>query len=248
MSLFYSHGQLFMLNHSHYPGLFLSLSTLLFTASSSAEQYWSDTSLTYLNGNQYEVGDTDRQVVTLEYVSGYSWGKLFSFADRLESSNGDTETYIEVSPEFYLAEFSDSWIANYSVTTTAEVGDGFTHYLYGLGVAFNAPGFDYLELDAYRRNNDNLPNNYQLTATWATSFQLAGTQWLYDGFIDYASGIAGVGPANLNFTSQLKLDLAPYLELKSPLYVGVEYVYWRNKFYIDGVHEHNPNLLLKWHF
>ena len=71
---------------------------------------------------------------------------------------------------------------------------------------------------------------------------------LYDGFIDYASGISGVGPANLNFTSQLKLDLAPYFNLDSPLYIGVEYVYWRNKFYIDGVNEHNPNLLVKWHF
>ena len=226
----------------------IALSALLATTPIAAEQYWSDTSLTYLYGDDYEVGDSDRQVLTLEYVSGYSWGKLFSFADRLESGNGDTETYIEVSPEVYLTEYSDSWVSNISATTTAEIGDGFTHYLYGLGVAFNAPGFDYLELDAYRRNNDGFANNYQLTATWATSFSLGNSRWLYDGFIDYASGISGVGPANLNFTSQLKLDIAPYLDLKSPLYVGLEYVYWRNKFYIDGVNEHNPNLLLKWHF
>lgn len=226
----------------------IALIAALAAPSVPAEQYWSDASLTYLNGSDYEVGDSDRQVITFEYVAGYSWGKLFSFADRLESDNGSTETYIEVSPEVYLSEYTDSWVNNISATATAEVGEGFTHYLYGLGVAFNAPGFDYLELDAYRRNNDGLPSNYQLTATLATSFGIGNSRWLYDGFIDYASGIAGVGPANLNFTSQLKLDIAPYLQLKSPLYVGIEYVYWRNKFYIDGVNEHNPNLLLKWHF
>lgn len=220
----------------------------LTTSKVSAEQYWSDASLTYLDGHHYEVGDPDRQVLTFEYVAGNDWGKLFSFADRLESSDGFKETYIEISPEYYIAEFENSWIKNLSVSGTAEVGDGFTHYLYGLGVAFDVPGFDFLELDAYKRNNDGLPNNYQLTASWGARFAIADTQWLYDGFIDYASGISGVGPANLNFTSQLKLDLAPYFNLDSPLYIGVEYVYWRNKFYIDGVNEHNPNLLVKWHF
>ncbi len=234
------------------PRSLISISSLvllsLTSANASAEQYWSDASLTYLNGNQYEVGDPDRQVLTFEYVAGYDWGKLFSFADRLESSDGFKETYIELSPEYYVVEFEDTWVKNISVSGTAEVGDGFTHYLYGLGIAFEAPGFDFLELDAYKRNNDGLPNNYQLTASWGARFSVANTQWLYDGFIDYASGISGVGPANLNFTSQLKLDLAPYLNIDSPLYVGVEYVYWRNKFYIDGVNEHNPNLLVKWHF
>ena len=71
---------------------------------------------------------------------------------------------------------------------------------------------------------------------------------MYDGFLDYTSGISGVGPANMNFTSQLKWNLAPYFDLSAPFYVGVEYVYWRNKFYIDGVNEKNPNLLIKWHF
>ncbi|MDV6314862.1 nucleoside-binding protein [Idiomarina sp. HP20-50] len=228
------------------------ISTLiLFSAlsfSAHAEKYWSDTSLTYLNGSDYELGDTDRQVLTFEYIGGYSWGKIFSFADRLESFNGDTETYIELSPELYLFEFQDSPVKNLSLTSTAEMGDGFTNYLYGFGAAFNVPGFQYVELDAYKRNNDGLPNNYQLTATWGLPFSVGNTKWLYDGFIDYASGISNVGPANLNFTSQLKWNIAPYFELSAPLYVGIEYVYWRNKFYIDGLNENNPNLLVKWHF
>lgn len=221
---------------------------LLSSVSVQAEQYWSDTSLTYLNGSDYEAGDPDRQVLTLEYAAGYSWGKLFSFADRLESDNGDAETYIEVSPEVYVFNFQDNLVKNISASATAEIGDGFTHYLYGMGIAFDVPGFQYLELDAYKRNNDGLPNNYQLTTTWALPFSIGNSQWLFDGFLDYASGISGVGPANLNMTSQLKWNLAPYFDLSAPLYVGIEYVYWRNKYYIDGLTEKNPNLLIKWHF
>lgn len=241
-----------MRKHSNLSKFFSSVGlgflTCTASLSAAAEQYWSDVSLTYLNGSDYEVGDPDRQVLTLEYVSGYSWGKLFSFADRLESDNGDTETYIEVSPEVYLTEFNDGWIANITASGTAEIGDGFTHYLYGVGVAFNAPGFSYLELDAYRRNNDGFANNYQLTATWGLPFSIGDTQFLYDGFIDYASGISGVGPASMNFTSQLKWNIGPYFSLENPLYVGLEYVYWRNKYYLDGVNEKNPNLLIRYHF
>lgn len=228
--------------------VFSLLILLVFPFTAAAEKYWSDTSLTYLNGSDYEVGDPDRQVLTLEYVGGYSWGKIFAFGDRLESDNGDTETYIEVSPEVYFVEFEDNLVNNLSFTTTAEVGDGFTHYLYGIGAAFDLPGFQFFEIDAYRRNNDGFENNYQVTLSWGLPFSIGETEWMYDGFLDYASGISGVGPANMNFTSQLKWNLAPYFDLSAPLYVGVEYVYWRNKFYIDGVNEKNPNLLIKWHF
>lgn len=93
MSLFYSHGQLFMLNHSHYPGLFLSLSTLLFTASSSAEQYWSDTSLTYLNGNQYEMAET------IEHVAFAAEQQSNATAD-MSSSAKDLKAVSEQESEF----------------------------------------------------------------------------------------------------------------------------------------------------
>ena len=52
----------------------------------------------------------------------------------------------------------------------------------------------------------------------------------------------------MNLTSQLKYNLAEHLNLKTNFFVGFEYVYWQNKFGIDGVDEKNLNLLAKYHF
>jgi len=209
---------------------------------------WSDVSLTYLRGTDYELGDPQRNVYTLEVAGATEWAKLFMFVDHLRSDNGDTETYAEISPDFFLQQYTDGAVKHLNIATTVEWGQGFTNYLYGLGAGFNVPGFNYLDINLYRRNNDGLPNNYQLTAVWAYPFKVGQSQWLYDGFVDWASGISGVGGANVNATSQLKLNIAPYINTDTPFYVGIEYVHWRNKYYVDGINENNLNFLLKWHF
>lgn len=215
-----------------------------------ADVLWSDFSLSYLNGSHYEVGDTDREVATFEYVTGTSWGGMFMFIDRLHSDNGDKETYGEFSPKFTLLEFDQSsWVKSISAASTIEIGEDFTHYLYGVGAGFKPVGFNYLNVDLYRRNNDSGKDNWQTTITWAVPFEVASSEWLFDGFLDWSSAIGEQGTAaSMNWTSQLKWNLAPYVGLKSPLYVGMEYVFWNNKFGIQGVDERNANLLLKWHF
>ncbi len=49
------------------------LAGALLSTSASAEQLWSSFSLSYLKGSDYEVGDNERQVVTIEHASGHSW-------------------------------------------------------------------------------------------------------------------------------------------------------------------------------
>jgi nucleoside-specific outer membrane channel protein Tsx len=95
----------------------------------------------------------------------------------------------------------------------------------------------------YHRNNDQGDNNYQTTLVWG----LPLGPLYYDGFIDYATSNDNKS-TSMNFTSQLKYDLAPFLGISSKLYLGLEYVYWQNKFGIDGVDEKNANLLVKYHF
>ena len=60
-----------------------------------AKTLFSDFSVSYLNGSNYEVGDNKRQVVTFEHVAATTWGDSFTFVDRLESDNGDKEIYGE---------------------------------------------------------------------------------------------------------------------------------------------------------
>lgn len=215
--------------------------------SCAAETLFSDNSLSLLRGNDYEVGDKDRTVFTYEHFSAHTWGDFFMFADRLQSDNGDRETYIELSPRLTMATFDDSFFKSVSVSTTAEIGDGFTHTLWGGAVDLNIPGFQHFALNFYHRVNEDLANNWQLTPTWAVPFKLGEVEFLYDGFIDWRSAYED-GSAEFNFTSQLKFNAGPLLGMKNKFYLGIEYVYWTNKFGIEGVDERNPNLLVKYHF
>lgn len=234
--------------------LVLALLSASLSISTQAKTIWSDYSVTYLKGNDYEVGDTDREVFTFEYASGTTWGDNFMFFDRLESDNGDTETYGEFSPRFRVSNFESSFVKNLYVATTIEMGvndaddASFTNYLYGLGTDLVVPGFHYFKANAYVRNNDDGDDSYQVTLSWAVPIG----PLMYDGFMDYATGVDntkfGDTEAQMNLTSQLKYDIAPHLDLDTKLYVGVEYVYWQDKFGIEGTDENNVNLLVKYHF
>ncbi|UTW02173.1 DUF5020 family protein [Amphritea atlantica] len=226
------------------------LSTL--SASASAEMLWSSFSLSYLNGSDYEVGDPDRQVVTVEHASGHSWGDNFFFLDRLESDNGDSENYMELSPRLSLSSLTDSDLSfgpvnDLLLAGTWESGEGFDNFLAGIGVSLDVPGFKYFNANLYRVNNDKSSDDTQLTLTWGLPFALSEAEFLYDGFIDWTTSESDKA-SEMNFTSQLKWNAGKLIGTKAPVYVGVEYAYWNNKFGIDGVDERNPALLLKWHF
>jgi nucleoside-specific outer membrane channel protein Tsx len=212
-----------------------------------AKTIWSDFSVTYLNGSNYEVGDEDREVVTLEYVNGTTWGDTFMFFDRLKSSNGDVETYGEFSPRIKIKDYSDSFIKSVFFAPSVEFGPG-TNYLVGVGLDLDIKFFDYFQVNTYLRNNDDGDRSEQVTLVWGIPL---GPLY-YDGFMDYATDVDntvnGDTKTQMNFTSQLKYNLASILDLDTKLYVGVEYAYWVNKFGIDGVDENNVNLLVKYHF
>lgn len=213
----------------------------------SAKTIWSDFSLSYLKGNNYEVGDNARDVATFEYASGTTWGDNFLFFDRLESSNGDISTYGEFSPRVKITDFDNSIVESLYLASTVEMGPT-TNYLIGLGSDIKIPGFKFFKVNVYLKNNGEGDSNFQTTIVWA----LPLGPLFYDGFVDYATGVNntpfGDTKAQMNMTSQLKYDLAPMFNLSSKLYVGVEYVFWLNKFGIDGVDEQNANFLIKYHF
>lgn len=226
----------------------LSALTLAAAATSvNAKTLWSDYSVTYLNGSNYLVGDSDRQVVTFEYASGTTWGDHFMFIDRLESNNGDLETYGEFTPRIRLKAL-DGFVKNIYFAPSIEMSKFATNYLIGFGTDLAIPSFKYFHLNAYLRNNDNADNSFQTTLSWGVPIG----PFYYDGFVDYATGHdrdnGTKAETQMNFTSQFKYDIAPHIGYDSKFFVGVEYVFWNNKFGIDGMDERNVNLLAKFHF
>ncbi|MFW1676889.1 outer membrane protein OmpK [Pontibacter sp. JAM-7] len=229
---------------------------LLVPFSVQAERLFATTSLSYLNGSHYQLGDNQREVITLEQASVFDWGDWFLFIDRLKSAAGDDETYGEWAPRLKLPFLSPleqdaGLLKGVYLATMLEsgraLGKRFNNALYGVGVGLNLSGFTYFNINLYRVENARWSDDEQMTLTWAYPFTLAGQQLLYDGFLDWSSASA-MHAAEMNFTSQLKWQLPVPQGWGDRLYLGLEYAHWNNKFGIAGVDERNPSILLKWHF
>lgn len=226
---------------------FLVAATLLASISSvSAKTIWSDFSVTGLTGSDYELGDNSREVLSFEHTAGTTWGDSFMFFDRLTSSDGSVETYGEFTARIKLTEF-DGVFKNLYVVPSMEMGPG-NNYLLGLGTDINTSIFDFATLTLFARDNNDGDASMQATFVWGMP---VGPLY-YDGFIDLATGVDntqfGDTEMQMNFTSQLKYDLGPMFQLENKLFVGIEYVFWNNKFGVDGIDERNMNLLVKMHF
>ncbi len=240
----------------------IALATAMTVAASaaSAETFFYDNSLTALYGESYEVGDSDKAVVTFEHFSANSWGDIFLFVERLTPTGPEgsdtSETYIEVAPRFKVSDFDAGFVKNVYVATQWEmsVGDNAAdNLLIGLGTDFNIPGFQNLSFNAYQRLNDDGDNNYQTTTVWGMPFEIAGQNFKFDGFWDWATATDDKA-ATSNFTYQLKWDAASALGTDNKVYVGIEHAIWNNKYAIeDGdfgldTNENCVSALVKVHF
>lgn len=236
----------------------LASALLLLPTLGQAEVLWQDFSVTYLNGSHYRVGDPHRQVYTFEHVAGTSWGDSFMFLDHLRSANGDRENYAEWAPRLslgktgLLSEHKNGVIQDVLLAGQIEMSETASNYLYGVGLDLALPGFSFVQLNLYRRDNEEVADNWQSTVVWSYPIQVQDQSFVWDGFMDWTNSTADQR-ASMNWTSQIKWLASPSLGLKSKLYLGIEYAYWRNKFGIADspafrTHENNVSFLLKWHF
>ncbi len=235
---------------------FMAATTVFIALPCFSQPLWFSNSLSLLSGNDYKLTpDNSAEVLTFEHASNYEAGDLFLFIDRFRYDSGDDSTYAEFSPRLTLKSngLADaSFIREILLAGTWEHGSppgkgAFNNYLLGIGLDFSIPHTKYSKANVYYRNNDNRENNWQLTLNFAIPWQVKNQHFLYDGFIDWVPSANGVA-SSANVTTQLKWDISRYWQQTGQFYLGIEYVYWKNKYGISGITEHNPNLLLKFHF
>lgn len=235
----------------------LIVAGVMASSTASAEKLWSDFSLSYLEGGDYEVGDNHRQIITVEHASGHTWGDTFFFMDRSRSEDSTLETYFEFGPRLSLGNLTGSDLSFGPIKDVLLAGQwesksdsfgGFDNYLAGVGVKLDVPGFRYFNANVYHVSNDKgKDSDVQLSLSFAAPFTLGNADFLYDGFIDWSTQESDHAE-EMNFTSQLKWNAGKLIGTKAPVYVGMEYAHWNNKFGIQGQDERAPSLLLKWHF
>ncbi|MGM0767425.1 MAG: outer membrane protein OmpK [Pseudomonadota bacterium] len=235
--------------------------------SAYAEKFFSDSSISLLHSDSYEnfgKQEVSETYFTFENATGHNWGSTFFFVDSYQgqsSVDGRDDIYGEFSPALSLSwltgnEMSAGPIADVYLAGTYEFGGGVNanNYLYGAGLAWTVPGFSYFNTTVYYvDNNQDDPGNaddWQLTVTWATPFNIGASALLFDGFIDYSTAESD-HEAEFHFNPQLKLDVGNYLGNPGVFYAGIEYSYWRNKFGAGSEvmdTESAVSALLKFHF
>lgn len=216
---------------------------------------WSKASAWLLHGERYELGAAQRNILRIEYADGWAYGDNYFFVDLISPVGGDSDTmhYAELSPRFSLGKLTGrdlSWgpVRDVLLAPSINTGDGFRAYLYGLGVDLQVPGFAYFQVNAYVRDDKNLPGTtWQLTPVWLYPFTVGGLNFNLQGFIDYA-GAEGPAARNLLVVPRLWLDVGALWGSPGRFEAGVEYLYWKNKYGIEGVTESVLQPALRWTF
>ncbi len=229
--------------------LITATAALLTTAAFAGDVVlWQDNSLSLLAGSNYELDPSTQQTVTFEHASGWSKGDLFLFVDGINYNGGrdftDSETayYGEFAPRFSLGkifekDLSGDFVKEVYVATCLEFGDNIDeNYLIGAGFDLAVPGFDFFQLNTYRRFDGGSGDTeaYQITPVWKMTIPVGGTELVCDGFIDW---VIGEGTDHLHICPQLKFDVSSFIGAeKGKLYAGIEYDYWKNKYGVkDGM-------------
>ena len=229
---------------------------------------WSSTNIQYLTGSEYQSiffntdtnqldsRDDSRSVITLEHVNGWQFGDNFFFIDITNPGTDDpdvpTSFYGEISPRLSFSKMTGSElkfgiVKDVLLTTTAEYGEGFHNYLYGIAVDLDLPGVPVFQINYYVRNEitNDTDTGQQITLVWLKPFSLGGMDFAFEGFLDYAFGL---DPAEDNMLTapRLLLDLGKFWGAEGTLQVGIEYQIWRNKFGIEGIDEDVAQAMVKW--
>ena len=133
------------------------------------------------------------------------------------------------------------------LATTWEAGSNMDNFLYGIGLDFDVPYFQYAKLNLYKVNNDTKADDYQMTLTYAIPFKIGSESFLADAFLDWSTAEKG-SASEMNWTSQYKWNVGQHISPDTRLYVGVEHSVWNNKYNIKGKDENNVSALVKYHF
>ena len=220
-------------------GLMMAMAGLAAPAAAQGLIEFHTENVQLLRGSTYELGDRARTVITLEHANRWRYGDLFVFADLTLGDDGQRSAYGEISPRLSLSrmtgrDWSFGVVSDVYLVGNFELGDeGLDRQLFGAAVDLDLPGFRFVRVHAYHRDDPQRPGStWQSTIVWNRPFQLGGQSFLAEGFADLAGG-EGAGTDHQLIVPRL-LWQVPAAE---HVWVGVEYQYWHNKFGVSGVDE-----------
>ena len=120
--------------------------------------------------------------------------------------------------------------------------------LTGITIEWKDIGMDYFATQFLYRDAQGVEGHTgQLTLVWKKTFGPESFPMEFSGFLDWA-GKESTVMDNLQAQPGLYWDLNRRTAQKVPVKLGVEYLYWKNKYGIDGLTESLPQAKLTWIF
>ncbi|MFS4458550.1 DUF5020 domain-containing protein [Bdellovibrio sp. HCB2-146] len=235
----------------------LSLAFLLPFSSHAAD--WQQTEFQILHGDSYKApGDTtySKTVFTFNHVSSWAYGSNFFFFDISSPDTDDNTTYYgEFSPAFSLTKMGlmkepDSVVKDILLQLNYELPQGPAKRaaLAGVTIEWKDISIDYFATQfLYRDTLANDGHTGQFTIVWLKRFGGDSFPVEFSGFLDWA-GQEGTIKDNLQTQPSLLYDFSKKTAGKVPLKLGVEWLYWKNKYGIDGLDESLGQAKLVWIF
>lgn len=214
---------------------------------------WSTTNVWLLRGNTFELGPRERTILRVEHANAWAYGDNYFFFDINQVDATGTNIYGEVVPRLSLAKVSGQaikWgpVKDLLLTAGVNAGTNFRAYVYGAAADFDLPGFSYFQVNAYLRDDANQPGEtWQITPIWRVPFAIGPAKMNLQGFIDFA-GAEGATSASIAAFPRLWLDVGEFWGAPGHLEVGAEYIYWKNKFGVEGITERVIEATVRWTF
>lgn len=209
-------------------------------------------------------------ILTLQQALRWKLGDSFFFADLSEDGGSDgfneMDLYGEWYPTLSLGKLSGSKVGVGPIRDIAlvsginfDVGAGVFKYLPGVRLAWNAPGFVFLNTDitafldasrgAERGGAPRTNHSFMVDVSWLLPFEFAGQRFSFTGHSEY------IGARTDEFghhvrdwvlsQPQFTWDLGSVLGAPDRLWAGIEYQLWWNKLG-TGNHDNVCQLLLVW--
>ncbi len=246
---------------------YLSVFLLCFLISFPAlSALWSENSVSFLRGENYELGNEKRTIYTYEHASGWKYGDNFMFFDVTDpfagTGRGATQVYGEWSPRFSIGKIlnfynKDRIVQDILLAATVEHGRSGVisrAFLYGLGFDFKIPKFAFFKYNIYVRNTiDTVGTTFQSTFSWMIPFGFSKVKFQFQGYLDIVHGQEGTGSSIIeshwHTAPQLLLDIGNFWNASNAIWAGFEYQYWSRKFGgSSNPVENNLQLMAKWVF
>jgi nucleoside-specific outer membrane channel protein Tsx len=218
---------------------------------------WSTTNIQYMYGFNWFVGKDVVDTFTIEHTDSWRYGDNYFFMDVLNVAEQERHSsfnyYLEYHPRFSLSKIfgldcTAGPIKDVLIANEFDFADSFFAHSTGIGFSLDLPHFTFVNANFMVRDNVRANGiTWHFEVDWGLPFTFLGLPLIYEGYVDMA-GPEGSYVETVFSDTQLLLDVGKLLNSESHVFIGVEFRYIHNQFYINGADEYIPQPIVKWVF